>query len=147
MTHGTQSEALDLQSVQRGDAQMENRVNRVIQACVELLDRNPIKSIHDQGAGGPANVLTELMEQLGGEIDIRKIVVGDPTMSDAEISNIRRRNPSNIFLMVTRSSVDCREARSPMSIWRSTPYAVSGMLLTIPRIIESASSMTNLPCF
>jgi len=85
MIHGAQDEGLDFKSVQRGNAEMENRVNRVIQACAELLDRNPIESIHDQGAGGPSNVLTELMEPVGGKVDIRKITVGDQTMSVLEI--------------------------------------------------------------
>lgn len=85
MIHGAQDEGLDFKSVQRGNAEMENRVNRVIQACAELLEGNPIESIHDQGAGGPSNVLTELMEPVGGKVDIRNITVGDKTMSVLEI--------------------------------------------------------------
>lgn len=85
MIHGAQDEGLDFKSVQRGNAEMENRVNRVIQACAELMDRNPIESIHDQGAGGPSNVLTELMEPMGGKVDIRKITLGDKTMSVLEM--------------------------------------------------------------
>ncbi|MDB5238051.1 MAG: purL [Candidatus Kaiserbacteria bacterium] len=85
MISGTNDAALDLKSVQRGNAEMENRANRVIQTCAELLDQNPIASIHDQGAGGPSNVLTELMEPVGGMVDIRKITVGDQTMSVLEL--------------------------------------------------------------
>jgi len=85
MIHGHQDEELDFKSVQRGNAEMENRVNRVIQTCAEMDTDNPIESIHDQGAGGPSNVLTELMEPVGGKVDIRKIVVGDVTMSVLEI--------------------------------------------------------------
>ena len=85
MIHGAQDEELDFKSVQRGNAEMENRVNRVIQACVEMGTQNPIESIHDQGAGGPSNLLTELMEPVGGKVDIRKIIVGDVTMSVLEI--------------------------------------------------------------
>ncbi len=84
MTQGENSELLDWNSVQRGDPQMENRANRVIRACIERED-NPISSIHDQGAGGPSNVLTELMEPLGGTINIRRIVLGDKTMSVLQI--------------------------------------------------------------
>ena len=43
---------LDFGAVQRGDAEMEQKLNRVIRACVEMGDKNPISSIHDQGAGG-----------------------------------------------------------------------------------------------
>ncbi|MDZ4284448.1 MAG: phosphoribosylformylglycinamidine synthase, partial [Patescibacteria group bacterium] len=85
MIHGHQDEELDFKSVQRGNAEMENRANRVIQACAEMGTVNPIESIHDQGAGGPSNVLTELMEPAGGTVDIRKIIVGDTTMSVLEI--------------------------------------------------------------
>jgi phosphoribosylformylglycinamidine synthase len=85
MMQGENTETLDFNSVQRGNAEMENRVNRVIRACVEMGDCNPISSIHDQGAGGPSNVLTELLEPLGGKIDIRGIILGDKTMSVLKI--------------------------------------------------------------
>jgi phosphoribosylformylglycinamidine synthase len=85
MMQGTNAAELDLKSVQRGNPEMENRVNRVIQTCAEMGNHNPIESIHDQGAGGPSNVLTELMEPAGGHVDIRKIVLGDQTMSVLEI--------------------------------------------------------------
>lgn len=85
MIQGENTETLDFNSVQRGNAQMENRANRVIRACVEMGGKNPISSIHDQGAGGPSNVLTELLEPLGGTIDIRKIALGDKTMSVLKI--------------------------------------------------------------
>ncbi len=43
---------LDFGAVQRGDAEMGQKLNRVIRACIEMADNNPIRSIHDQGAGG-----------------------------------------------------------------------------------------------
>jgi len=49
---------LDFDAVQRGDAEMEQKLNRVIRSCLELGDRNPICSIHDQGAGGNGTVNT-----------------------------------------------------------------------------------------
>lgn len=85
MIQGENTAELDLKSVQRGNPEMENRVNRVIQACGEMGDDNPVESIHDQGAGGPSNVLTELMEPAGGHVDIRKIALGDQSMSVLEI--------------------------------------------------------------
>ena len=81
MIQGQNTSDLDLDSVQRGNGEMGNKAVRVIRACVEMGDENPIKSIHDQGAGGPSNVLTELMETVGGRVDIRQIVLGDKTMS------------------------------------------------------------------
>lgn len=85
MVHGANTETLDFNSVQRGNPEMENRANRVTRACIEMGDDNPIESIHDQGAGGPSNVLTELLEPVGGKIDIRKVTLGDRTMSVLEI--------------------------------------------------------------
>ena len=77
--------SLDFNAVQRGDAEMENKMNRVIRACVELGDANPIVSIHDQGAGGNGNVLKEICEPLGAELSLRDIACGDPTMSTLEL--------------------------------------------------------------
>jgi phosphoribosylformylglycinamidine synthase len=78
---GDQEEELDFNAVQRGDAEMEQKMNRVIRACIEMREANPIVSIHDQGAGGPANVLKELVEKAGGRIELRQIKLGDPTLS------------------------------------------------------------------
>ena len=76
---------LDFNAVQRGDAEMEQRMNRVIRACCELGGRNPIVSLHDQGCGGNCSSLKEILDPVGGKIDIRKIVLGDPSMSVLEI--------------------------------------------------------------
>jgi phosphoribosylformylglycinamidine synthase len=85
LMQGENKADLDFNAVQRGDAEMEQKMNRVVRACAEMGFANPIISVHDQGAGGPANVLKELVEKAGGTIDIRKINVGDPTMSVLEI--------------------------------------------------------------
>ena len=85
MLQGENVSELDFDAVQRGDAEMEQKMNRVIRACNEMGGRSIIDVIHDQGAGGPANVLKELVEESGGRIEIRNIKVGDPTMSVLEI--------------------------------------------------------------
>jgi phosphoribosylformylglycinamidine synthase len=85
MVQGENVEELDFNAVQRGDAEMEQKVNRVIRACVELGDENPIVSIHDQGAGGNCNVLKEIVEPAGAKIAIRDIPLGDETLSVLEI--------------------------------------------------------------
>jgi phosphoribosylformylglycinamidine synthase len=82
---GENVEELDFNAVQRGDAEMEQKMNRVIRACIEMGNRNPIISVHDQGAGGPANVLKELVEKAGGKIELRRIKLGDPTLSVLKI--------------------------------------------------------------
>jgi len=85
MVQGENVAELDFNAVQRGDAEMEQKVNRVIRACVELGPRNPIVSIHDQGAGGNCNVLKEIVDPAGAVVDVRSIPVGDETLSVLEI--------------------------------------------------------------
>jgi phosphoribosylformylglycinamidine synthase len=85
MVQGENVEELDFNAVQRGDAEMEQKVNRVLRVCVELGDSNPIVSIHDQGAGGNCNVLKEIVEPAGARLEVRSIPVGDETLSVLEI--------------------------------------------------------------
>ena len=76
---------LDYSAVQRGDPQMGNKLNRVINCLIDLDDKNPIISIHDQGAGGLANVVKEIVYPCGGEIDLKNVTLGDNTMTSLEI--------------------------------------------------------------
>ncbi|MEE4165075.1 MAG: phosphoribosylformylglycinamidine synthase, partial [Desulfocapsaceae bacterium] len=85
MLQGENASELDFDAVQRGDAEMEQKMSRVIRACNEMGAHSLVDVIHDQGAGGPANVLKELVERSGGRVEIRNIRVGDPTMSVLEI--------------------------------------------------------------
>ncbi|MPN46462.1 Phosphoribosylformylglycinamidine synthase [bioreactor metagenome] len=63
---------------------MQKRVANVIRTLAEA-EVNPIVSIHDHGAGGHLNCLSELVETTGGKIDVSKLPVGDPTLSAKEI--------------------------------------------------------------
>ncbi|MFC1907970.1 phosphoribosylformylglycinamidine synthase [Chloroflexota bacterium] len=85
MIQGENIAELDFNAVQRGNAEMENKLNRVIRACVEMGDKNPILVVHDQGAGGPGNVLTEIVDPAGGNINIRRIKLGDPSLAVVNI--------------------------------------------------------------
>jgi phosphoribosylformylglycinamidine synthase len=85
LIQGENRQDLDFNAVQRGNAEMEQKLNRVVRACIEMGEDNPVLSAHDQGAGGPCNVLTEITDPAGGIIQIRKIAVGDRTMSVLEI--------------------------------------------------------------
>ncbi|XP_021739143.1 probable phosphoribosylformylglycinamidine synthase, chloroplastic/mitochondrial [Chenopodium quinoa] len=85
MVSGQNDAELDFNAVQRGDAEMSQKLYRVVRACIEMGDKNPIISIHDQGAGGNCNVVKEIIHPKGAQIDIRAIVVGDHTMSILEI--------------------------------------------------------------
>ncbi|KAF6151385.1 hypothetical protein GIB67_012245 [Kingdonia uniflora] len=85
MVSGQNDADLDFNAVQRGDAEMAQKLYRVVRSCIEMGEDNPIISIHDQGAGGNCNVVKEIIDPMGAEIDIRAIVVGDHTMSILEI--------------------------------------------------------------
>ena len=81
---GQYANAIELNAVQRANPEMQKRVANVIRALAESAF-NPIVSIHDHGAGGHLNALSELIEATGGFIDIDALPVGDPTLSDKEI--------------------------------------------------------------
>lgn len=81
---GNYSSGIELNAVQRANPEMQKRVQNVVRALAEG-DNNPIHSIHDHGAGGHLNCLTELMEETGGNIDINKLPIGDTSLSDREI--------------------------------------------------------------
>ncbi len=75
---------IELNAVQRANPEMQKRVFNAIRALSES-EENPIISIHDHGAGGHLNCLSELVETTGGKIDTAKLPVGDPTLSQKEI--------------------------------------------------------------
>ena len=81
---GEYGNAIELNAIQRSNPEMEKRVANAIRAMSEL-DNNPVVSIHDHGAGGHLNCLSELVEESGGAIDIKKLPIGDPTLSDKEV--------------------------------------------------------------
>jgi phosphoribosylformylglycinamidine synthase len=77
----------DYFAVQRDDPEMEQKMDKVIKKCVELDEKNPICSIHDQGAGGNGNVLKEIIEGKGATIDIGNLTLGEKGLSNIEIWN------------------------------------------------------------
>ena len=81
---GQYASGIELNAVQRANPEMQKRVSNVIRALAEN-DDNPIVSIHDHGAGGHLNALSELVEETGGKIDINALPIGDKTLSSKEI--------------------------------------------------------------
>ncbi|MEQ9660250.1 phosphoribosylformylglycinamidine synthase, partial [Fulvivirga sp.] len=77
--------SIELNAIQRSNPEMQKRAMNAIRAMQES-DNNPIVSIHDHGAGGHLNCLSELVEETGGTIDIHALPIGDPTLSDKEIA-------------------------------------------------------------
>lgn len=76
--------SIELNAIQRSNPEMQKRVYNTIRALAES-ENNTIVSIHDHGAGGHLNCLSELVEETGGDIDIAKLPKGDPTLSAKEL--------------------------------------------------------------
>ena len=87
MTSGASDADLDFASVQRDNAEMEHRCQEVIDRCWQLGEQNPIRFIHDVGAGGLSNALPELVKDggRGGRIDLRRIPSADAALSPLEL--------------------------------------------------------------
>jgi phosphoribosylformylglycinamidine synthase len=81
---GEYHSGIELNAIQRSNPEMQKRVYNAIRAMAES-DNNPVISVHDHGAGGHLNSLSELVEEQGGYIDLSKLPVGDPTLSAKEI--------------------------------------------------------------
>jgi phosphoribosylformylglycinamidine synthase len=119
MIQGENVAELDFNAVQRGDAEMEQKMNRVIRACVELGEKNPIQSIHDQGAGGNCNVVKEIVHPAGAKIDIRQILVGDNTLSVLEIWGAEYQEQNALLLKPEHEGMFrslCDREKVPMAI-------------------------------
>ena len=100
---GELSNAIELNAIQRSNPEMQKRVSNVIRAMAES-ENNPIISIHDHGAGGHLNCLSELVESTGGTIHIDKLPVGDPTLSAKEI--IGNESQERMGLVVGKKDID-----------------------------------------
>jgi len=94
---------IELNAVQRANPEMQKRVFNAIRALSEL-DVNPVVSIHDHGAGGHLNCLSELVETTGGKIDISNLPVGDPTLSAREI--IGNESQERMGLVMRKSDIE-----------------------------------------
>ncbi len=113
---GEFSSGIELNAVQRSNPEMQKRAANTIRAMVEC-EENPIVSIHDHGAGGHLNCLSELVEETGGKIDLDKLPVGDPTMSAKEI--IGNESQERMGLVIGKRDIDILQKiadreRSPM---------------------------------
>lgn len=100
---GVYDNSIELNAVQRSNPEMQKRVCNAIRAMAES-DENPITSIHDHGAGGHLNCLSELVEETGGKIELDKLPVGDPTLSDKEI--VGNESQERMGLVMNEKQVD-----------------------------------------
>ncbi len=130
MIQGENVAELDFNAVQRGDAEREQKVNRVIRACVERGDANPVVSIHDQGAGGNCNVVKEIVYPAGGRIEVRRIQSGDATLSVLELWGAEYQE-QNALLIRPESAALCED----MCRREKVPCAFIGTITGDGRIV------------
>ena len=113
---GELASGIELNAVQRSNPEMQKRVSNAVVALVES-DHNPIVSIHDHGAGGHLNCLSELVESTGGIIHLEKLPIGDPTLSAKEI--IGNESQERMGLIIAKDDLPLLHAiadreRAPM---------------------------------
>lgn len=99
---GALGTGVELNAIQRSNPEMQKRVANTVRALVESKD-NPIVSIHDHGAGGHLNCLSELVEATGGIIDIDKLPLGDKTLSAKEI--IGNESQERMGLVISEENI------------------------------------------
>ncbi len=100
---GEFANAIELNAVQRSNPEMQKRAVNAIRALSEM-DENPVVSIHDHGAGGHLNCLSELVEETGGEIDLSKLPVGDPTLTAREL--VGNESQERMGLVMKKKDID-----------------------------------------
>jgi phosphoribosylformylglycinamidine synthase len=130
MIQGENIAELDFNAVQRGDAEMEQKMNRVLRACIEMSGVNPIVSIHDQGAGGNCNVVKEIIYPSGAKIEVRKIQLGDNTLSVLEIWGAEYQEQNALLLRPDDIGIF-----EKMCVREKVPYAVIGRITGDGRIV------------
>ena len=113
---GEFSSGIELNAIQRSNPEMQKRAANAIRGMVEN-DDNPIVSIHDHGAGGHLNCLSELVEETGGKIDLDKLPVGDPTLSAKEL--IGNESQERMGLVIGEDHIEelqriAKRERSPL---------------------------------
>src|SRR5690606_6252018 len=132
---GAFGSGIELNAIQRSNPEMQKRAANAVRGMVES-DHNPIVSIHDHGAGGHLNCLSELVENTGGLIDLDKLPVGDPTLSAKEI--IGNESQERMGLVIGQNDIDnlqrvAERERSPM-------YTVGEVMANQRFTFESSST-------
>ena len=113
---GEFASGIELNAVQRSNPEMQKRTANAVRGMVES-EENFIVSIHDHGAGGHLNCLSELVEDTGGKINLDKLPVGDPTLSAKEI--IGNESQERMGLVIAEKHIGilqkiAERERSPM---------------------------------
>ncbi|CAM3854373.1 phosphoribosylformylglycinamidine synthase [Ectopseudomonas alcaliphila] len=142
MATGASSADLDFASVQRENPEMERRCQEVIDRCWQLGDANPIKFIHDVGAGGISNALPELINDggRGGRFELRNVPNDEPGMAPHEIWC----NESQERYVMSVDAADFERFKAICERERC-PFAVVGEATAEPHLTVTDSHFSNTP--
>jgi len=133
---GLYASGIELNAVQRANPEMQKRAANVIRAIAES-DDNPVISIHDHGAGGHLNCLSELVESTGGHIDMSKLPIGDPTLSAKEIIG----NESQERMGLLMKGKDVERIRRIAERERAPMYVVGETIGDMQFVFEQADGI------
>lgn len=136
---GVLHSGIELNAVQRSNPEMQKRVANTIRALVES-DINPIISIHDHGAGGHLNCLSELVEDVGGIIDLDQLPLGDPTLSAKEI--IGNESQERMGLVIAAKDINTLRAIAERE---RAPWYIVGEVTEENRFIIVSSTTGEQP--
>tara|TARA_B110000902_G_scaffold34298_1_gene36470 strand:- start:533 stop:4195 length:3663 start_codon:yes stop_codon:yes gene_type:complete len=136
---GALSSGIELNAVQRSNPEMQKRAANAVRGMIESPE-NFIVSIHDHGAGGHLNCLSELVEDTGGEIDLDQLPVGDPTLSNKEL--IGNESQERMGLVISEKHIDTLQRIADRE--RSPMYTV-GKVTNDHRFVFESKSNGNKP--
>ena len=136
---GEYDNSIELNAVQRANPEMQKRVSNVIRTLAEA-DSNPIVSIHDHGAGGHLNCLSELVETTGGKIDMSALPVGDPTLSAKEI--VGNESQERMGFVISEKEVE--KVRAIAERERAPFYVVGETTGEMDFVFEQADGQTPI---
>tara|TARA_B110001469_G_scaffold120962_1_gene129987 strand:+ start:10634 stop:14296 length:3663 start_codon:yes stop_codon:yes gene_type:complete len=136
---GALSSGIELNAVQRSNPEMQKRAANAVRGMIESPE-NFIVSIHDHGAGGHLNCLSELVEDTGGHIDLDQLPIGDPTLSNKEL--IGNESQERMGLVIAEKHIDTLQKIADRE--RSPMYTV-GNVTGDHRFVFESKSTGNKP--
>ena len=136
---GALSSGIELNAVQRSNPEMQKRAANAVRGMIESPE-NFIVSIHDHGAGGHLNCLSELVEDTGGHIDLDQLPVGDPTLSNKEL--IGNESQERMGLVIAEKHIDTLQKIADRE--RAPMYTV-GNVTNDHRFVFESKSTGNKP--
>ena len=136
---GALSSGIELNAVQRSNPEMQKRAANAVRGMIESPE-NFIVSIHDHGAGGHLNCLSELVEDTGGHIDLDQLPVGDPTLSNKEL--IGNESQERMGLVIAEKHINTLQKIADRE--RSPMYTV-GNVTGDHRFVFESKSTGNKP--